>query len=167
MMQHFLAFRDSPIIPLRRSPSCPRTAVTRDDLATLARSIVATFFGTFRAFDRKRVDEATDGAEIGKENRGSFWGMERRKRTALQEERGREEGASGLPSRKKKKLALPSDLDEAEKFDPPHPSIQCLQMCAAVLLVDSCSRRAMNVLGERLNATTVLSVRDTPIQYDT
>ena len=132
IMQNLLAFRDSPIIPLRRSPSCPRTAVTRDDLATLARSIVATFFGTFRAFDRKRVDEATDGAEIGKENRGSFWGKERRKRTALQEERGREEGASGLPSRKKKKLALPSDLDEAEKFDPPiHPSnaYKCVRRC--------------------------------------
>ena len=132
-MQHFLAFRDSPIIPLRRSPSCPRTAVTRDDLATLARSIVDTFFGTFRASDRKRVDEATDGAEIGKENRGSFWGKERRKRTALQEERGREEGASGLPSRKKKKLALPSDLDEAEKFDPPSIHPMPTNVCGGVI----------------------------------
>ena len=36
------------------------------------------------------------------------------------------------PSRKKKKLAFPSDLDEAEKFDPPiHPSnaYKCVRRC--------------------------------------
>ena len=97
-------------------------AVTRDDLATLSpllslslslslRSIVATFFGTFRAPDRKRVESM----EIAEGKSGLILG-EGKRRLQAGKERRPSEGGSRLP---RKKLALPSELDEVEKFDPP------------------------------------------------